>query len=824
MGTDYWPWSCPGADLPWNSAFSNSQEVKDSCKKQNEEGFNFVSSLPAGGCPKERFAHLSDPTVYDSYSGLQQSSTCYDVVACSPKTSCLGNNTCDTGYEYSYFKCLAWNAKNPDKLSCQTDDDCRDRSGTNQDTGLSSACSAKHPEDCARCELGAPDADGNRRGMCRCMAGGPRCALCRMAISSGESHDGNAYKGYFRLNNECQECPENPGLLIGLMALAVVAFCVAGWYLQDKKVNVAFLSIGVDYFQVLAIFARIPVKWPGWVKSLLQVLSVFNFNIDITAPECLVPEFDYKIKWIVIMVLPLIFAAVLLLIFFSLMLLKWVRRVTGTSGKAPKYWSHGNKLVAMFIIVFYFIYLSVTRRALDIFNCNPTEPSDGYTYTEFTSIDCEGGVCRCGDPDELQQQLEPYAIVGLLFYSVGFPLYIAYITWFYRIQMKLDQLLRAHELGDSRNEAIDNIKFTQRSCRSRSRRTYDIRKKYHKIYYHFKPGKVYWMLVILMRKFTVAAFALMFRANVAFMLAGVLLVLFGCYVLQVKHRPYMSMVERASVREHHRLKAREAELLMEERGFSDIPADIKLHYEMSKAIATLQRNLNERKRNNRRVITRLSDAKLMTKQETVASDYYFDYNTVEQVLIMSSIFLCLVAIMFESGQFYELDRQTGLSVLKTDSSTQGFYTTVLILGAIVLFGSLIYYGIVFVAEVIGHVPQWLRYTCANRKSRRLMLSQNASEDEDEQFEMVDALYKNPLRDLEAAKRQALAAERRAREAEAETAAGQKEKLAMVEQMKRLKMQNQRQQFQSPRGPQDKRGGRGARKKREMPQVAVDQRT
>ena len=78
--------------------------------------------------------------------------------------------------------------------------------------------------------------------------------------------------------------------------------------------------------------------------------------------------------------------------------------------------------MSMFIIIFYFIYLSVTRRALDIFNCKPVDPPDGYLYTEFTSIECEGGICRCDDPNELQAQLKAPAIIGLLVYSIGFPL------------------------------------------------------------------------------------------------------------------------------------------------------------------------------------------------------------------------------------------------------------------------------------------------------------------------------------------------------------------------------------------------------------------
>ena len=58
-------------------------------------------------------------------------------------------------------------------------------------------------------------------------------------------------------------------------------------------------------------------------------------------------------------------------------------------------------------------------------------------------------------------------------------------------------LLRAHDLGDTRKT-------------SSSDRVYEMRKKYHKMYYHFKPGKVYWMLLILFRKAAVAICALLF--------------------------------------------------------------------------------------------------------------------------------------------------------------------------------------------------------------------------------------------------------------------------------------------------------------------------
>merc|ERR1711881_53972 len=231
-----------------------------------------------------------------------------------------------------------------------------------------------------------------------------------------------------------------------------------------------------------------------------------------------------------------------------------------------------------------------------------------------------------------------------------------------------------------------------RACRSRERQTYDIRKKYKDIYYHFKPGKVYWMLVVLTRKLLVALFALLFRRNVAFLLSCNLLVLFASYVLQVRNKPYMSQVERADVIVAHRAKVVDAELavqaamrkvdgpiISENDAKKQINADLRLHLDIAEGITRIKKEMR-RKLEQRRsgVIThaRMSDAlaafqSQKGKKERIF-DYYFDYNTVEQVLIMCSIFLSLVAIMFESGQFYTLAPSPGAYKLSTDATTTSF--------------------------------------------------------------------------------------------------------------------------------------------------------
>ena len=77
---------------------------------------------------------------------------------------------------------------------------------------------------------------------------------------------------------------------------------------------------------------------------------------DIAAPECIIPEFDYKLKWIISMLTPVIFMGLLLLIFLSIVFFKFIKKMCRCGGKSPKYCSHANKLVAVYIIVFYFIY------------------------------------------------------------------------------------------------------------------------------------------------------------------------------------------------------------------------------------------------------------------------------------------------------------------------------------------------------------------------------------------------------------------------------------------------------------------------------------
>lgn len=223
------------------------------------------------------------------------------------------------------------------------------------------------------------------------------------------------------------------------------------------------------------------------IVKMFTISLFFSFDINITAPECAFPDISYESKWYATMLLPVAGGVVLFAMFVLKLIHKYIWRNKRGWTALTK---HGNQLMAVFVIMLYYLYLPLLRKSLEIVNCTPAEPDDGHLYTEWTSINCAAGVCRCweswGDP---QMQMLPYALGCLVLYGIGYPLYVTYVIMENKELIKEDQLLRAMNTGDTR---------------ASNPMAYDIRKKYHKLYYHFKPGKVYWMILVLIRKFWIA--------------------------------------------------------------------------------------------------------------------------------------------------------------------------------------------------------------------------------------------------------------------------------------------------------------------------------
>ena len=181
--------------------------------------------------------------------------------------------------------------KNNKFNQCTTNYDCRTRSGRKWDGNIEETCSLLHPEDCSICTKGNPS---DINGTCTCVPP-RRCALCTKASpnnfyineTTGKKTD-IEIRGYFRLDGQCSECPKHPEILFVFFFLALFLVIIGGFYLSQKDFNIAFISIGVDYFQVLSIFKSAKVEWPLFLKELLNIFTLFSFDIDVAAPECII--------------------------------------------------------------------------------------------------------------------------------------------------------------------------------------------------------------------------------------------------------------------------------------------------------------------------------------------------------------------------------------------------------------------------------------------------------------------------------------------------------------------------------------------------------
>ena len=738
-GTYKAPAALPGffmrhLDISYNSDSSDGKisgplSVREKADKERaletiEDSTISQTTKPKRRCPAERYFDPSlDKDLISAFPGALKwrRDLCEEVVPCKPKEACLGENKCGPEYLYLRKQCLASSNRSLNEnglrighacnvsLQCQAvsqGQDCFDaiadicacpadweigsysclkscvqkRGNDLQAAGCSDIlnlehrlaggeCSTEHPENCQKCVARVDPSSLQTRGMCACNSGAQRCGLC----TSGE---------YYRLNDACVECPRNVSMMIALFFIAIFVCCLVCYILDQRGFNMALVSIGVDYFQIMGLLAATDIKWPALLMTLFRAMSFFNVNIDIVGPECIVPNLTFEQKFYGTVFFPLIIFICLSIAGVGISITSRLCPCMLSGKQSQNKGKHVlSKLIGTFFLVIYFAYLMVTRRALDVFNCNPTEPSDGYLYASFTSLECPGGLCRCYYPGHVQARLVLPAAFAALMYGVGFPIFVLYVIRKNKTKIKLDQILRALGTGDDEETNPEAI---------------HTRRRYRMMYYHFKPGKIYWIVYILARKLGIATAGLLFRANPGFQMASILLVMFVAYVWQVKHQPYMSSSQRKEAVAEHQAKA---------------SAGNRLHVRIAKWVQRTERRMSMNKHSsahrNIQNFDRLTEISSISAKKTRTNpktrEYFWDFNTVEQVLISCSIFVCLAGVMFES------DRFSANSAFSWQREVLSYLTIMC------LMFSIFYYAVVMASEISGCIPMWLKRALASKE-------------------------------------------------------------------------------------------------------------
>jgi hypothetical protein len=480
--------------------------------------------------------------------------------------------------------------------------------------------------------------------------------------------------GYYKRSNECVKCPNSPyALVIGFVALVVVG--AAGAYvLNKKKINVGFIAIGVDWAQVIAIFAASGVAWPPIVKTLFQILSAFNLNIEVVAPECILPDLQYKQKWSFIMALP-----ISLTVFFMLITAVQVVYRMLIKGKKVSLGNQGASFMSMTMLLMYVLYIYLTRNILDIFNCQPHDPDEGKLFLTA------GTGEECYVPGGTQQTLSGPAAAAALFYIVGYPAAVAWLLYTNFALAMEDQLLRAKGVGDDK---LSNP------------RAHVLRKRFSRIYYQFRPDCVYWILCVILRKFFLAATYILFNRNASFQLAAALLVIFVAYAAQMKFAPYMGPSDFDDV-----LKS------WEQRAITGDHAAISLWSKL-KGIES-----RGRKKMHRNGTLSLTSSLSGTQLLGILQGWLFGYNTVEEILLFSAGTVALMGIMYAS-----------LAASSSNFDASRDSVTWVIVGAIIL--TIIYFFTVVFTEVFMLYTEDSRRKVQEKLAKNRRGSKKASSDDD----------------------------------------------------------------------------------------------
>ena len=289
------------------------------------------------------------------------------------------------------------------------------------------------------------------------------------------------------------------------------------------------------------------------------------------------------------------------------------------------------------------------RNQLDIINCTETTPSDGNEYASFTSPSC-GGLCKCWEKGSLQMELVPYAIVTFILYSCGFIVFLFYILKKHRVTILEDQYLRALGYADNSSRL-----YLGDEC-------FQIRKRYSRMYYHFRPEYYFWILVVIGRKISIALTSLLYRKNPSFQFAVALLVMFISFVLQVKYKPYMSPSKYQQTIDDIQEKA--CFDPNSEYGMVKSSADMRLHHSRKR----LQTNTSTR---------------YPQQNDDYHGKYSIDFNVIEGILLSCGVFVCLSGVCFENieeGGLFHTERValTWITIFVVIASFIYFFTVTII--------------------------------------------------------------------------------------------------------------------------------------------------
>ncbi|MDP2324443.1 MAG: hypothetical protein Q8N51_10480, partial [Gammaproteobacteria bacterium] len=158
-----------------------------------------------------------------------------------------------------------------------------------------------------------------------------------------------------------------------LVALCVALAVAAGAYVASRmRLSLAPFTISVDFFQILGRQATVDVPWGKATKAGLQWTAMFDFDLQLMAPECVV-KVGYSVTWFIVNLAP-IAALVVLAIWHA------SKHVQGVRGQRVQFLSR-------FFIICQLGYMVLVLKALAAIDCMRL-PDGRYVLEANPQMEC----------------------------------------------------------------------------------------------------------------------------------------------------------------------------------------------------------------------------------------------------------------------------------------------------------------------------------------------------------------------------------------------------------------------------------------------------
>jgi hypothetical protein len=323
---------------------------------------------------------------------------------------------------------------------------------------------------------------------------------------------------FYRLGDACKPCPSLAWLYILTFVIILALLMYAAYWLSKKRINLSALGVGVDFLQVVSMFASFNFDWPVELRGILNTVSASNLNIQLLAPECSL-KFSFVAQWTSVALIPVLVVGSVA-IAGSCMTLVWKVRCAldrrfREVPRAPLPHPDLAPLEGLAFTALYFLYLQEVKNSITMFDCTTNDLGQRI-------LDAQADV-RCSFEDPVFRTLLPWAVVSFVVYGMGIPGLFGFILYKHRVAIQGDQSLRALGLGYT---PASNPYFRYRQ-------------RFQKLYVDFRVKYTYWRMVLLGRKLLLVFVAIMFNKYAMFQASLSCAVMFLAYVLHAKHHPFL---------------------------------------------------------------------------------------------------------------------------------------------------------------------------------------------------------------------------------------------------------------------------------------------